>query len=96
MINYCDNENSLVNTLSHIESFDVFINNRKIKYQQSDVEFVDIYDKISKLFQYSYLMPALGVALNEEVLKEIETDFWLQINFNKEIVNSNGNTNAST
>lgn len=86
MITYFDNENSLVDTLSHIESFDVIINNRKKTYQPNDVEFVDILKKISNIFQNSCLLPALGVALNEEVLTEIKKGEWIEINFEKETI----------
>lgn len=86
MITYFYNENSLIDTLSHIKSVDVIINNQKRTYQQGEVEYVDIFSKISHLFQNSCLIPALGVALHEEVISEKQQGYWLQINFDEKMV----------
>ena len=89
MLNYYDNENSLVDIIDHIESFEVFENGniRLINNKQED--FLKMKSNLKDLFSSSRLMPAFGVSLHDETLNEIKKDSWLKINF-ESIVEKSG------
>lgn len=93
MLNYYDNENSLVDIVDKIQSFEVF-ENGNLKSIESEQDFLKIKSNLKDLFSSSRLMPAFGVSLHNETLNEIKKDVWLKINFKKEIEKSGLSFNA--
>lgn len=85
MIIYYDNENTLVDIVDQIESFNLFINGREKQISNNSFFFLKIKQKIEEVFSSSTLMPALGVSLHNETIKEMQKDIWIQINFKKEL-----------
>ena len=81
MLNYYDNENSLVDIIDHIESFEVFENGNIRLINDKQEDFLKIKSNLKDLFSSSRLMPAFGVSLHDETLNEIKKDSWLKINF---------------
>lgn len=85
MISYSDNENTLLDCVEKIESFQ-FISNGVIKeIKNKSDEFFRILTKIETIFSNSCLMPAFGVSLHGETLNELKSGSWLQINFSHKI-----------
>ena len=89
MINYIDYENSLIDVINDIESFEIFDNGTKNKIKKESKEFEYLLSKIENLFFSSRLMPAFGVSLHQETMQELKNDIWLKINFRIE-QNKNG------
>ena len=89
MLNIQDNECSLVDIVDKIESFEVYNSGEKELIFKQDVSFVKIKNSINNLFSNSRLMPAFGVSLHNETLKELKSGNWLQINFS-ELLTKNG------
>lgn len=85
MINLTDNENSLIDVLEHVESFEVFSNGEKIKIDSNQFGFYNILINLKDLFSASRLMPAFGVSMHNEILYAIKQGEWFQINFNKQL-----------
>jgi len=81
-------ENSLIDCIDFIESFEVHVNGEKKLILQSDCDFNKIKSNLEGLFVQSRLMPAFGVSSHIETLNEIKQDSWIKINFNKEIIKS--------
>ena len=89
MITYNENENTIVDCLIFIESFEIFEDGERKLILTTDKQFNQIYNSVYELFLSSRLMPAFGVSLHDETLNEITKGDWLQINFKKEM-NKNG------
>ena len=81
MIVYINNENSLHNCLEFVENFEIFHAGKREKIDKTDNRFNRIFQNLENVFQYGLLMPAFGVSLHDETLKERENGDWLQINF---------------
>ena len=84
MMVFEDNENSLMDCLNFVESFEVINNGYVEKVCKKEEKFNVILNKVKDLFCESRLMPAFGVSLHNETLNEMKNGNWLQINFNKE------------
>lgn len=89
MLNIQDDECCLVDIVDKIESFEVYNSGEKELIFKQDVSFVKIKNNINNLFSNSRLMPAFGVSLHNETLKELKSGNWLQINFS-ELLTKNG------
>lgn len=89
MINYIENENSLIDCVKFISSFEVLKNGKITKINNNLPEYKVIISKIERLFQNSMLMPAFGVSLHGETQNAMMNGEWLKINFSKEL-NKNG------
>ena len=85
MLIYNVNENNLIDTLKNIDSFEIFENGKQKKILINDKKFNKIKTSLEDLFSNSKLMPAFGVSLHNETLKEMMKGNWLQINFSNEI-----------
>ncbi len=84
-----NNENSLIDCLNYVESFDFFNNGNVQNFTVKSEKFFVIKNNLKEMFINSRLMPAFGVSLHNETLKELKNGEWLKINFAKEI-NKNG------
>lgn len=84
-----DSEFSLEDIVEHIESFEIFDNGEAKKISQEEKDFSMIKLNLKNLFSSSRLMPAFGVSLHNETIKEMQKDIWLKINFNN-VLNKNG------
>ncbi len=85
MINYIDNENSLVDIINFVDSFDIFINGKKEQVSKQNPKFEILISRLENLFQSSHLMPAFGVSMHDETQNELKENKWLKINFNQNL-----------
>lgn len=84
MIN--QNFNYLTNNYTkHITSIYIHTNGNKKVLTKNDTKFNLIIENLNKTFANSRLMPAYGVSLHEETIKEIKKGVWLEINFDSEL-----------
>lgn len=86
MVIYESNENSLIDCLQHVENFKLFQNGEIKNVDSSNDLFLTLKKNLKELFFNSRLMPAFGVSLHDETLKELKNGDWLQIDFNEELV----------
>ena len=75
------NDNNIIECLDKVESFSVFVFGEKKTINKNEKEFKAIHLNLLELFSLARLMPAFGVSLHNETLKEMKTGKWLQINF---------------
>lgn len=85
MISVNDNENSLIDCIEYVESFEIVSQGKTKTIVHGSNEFFNILLKLEKLFVNSRLMPAFGVSLHNETLNALQRDCWLKINFNREL-----------
>ena len=85
MLCYNDNENSLVDIVEKIESFEVLENGKSSRIFPKDDKFNKLKTNIKNLFVTSRLMPAFSVSLHNETIQELKKDFWFKIHFNQEV-----------
>ena len=85
MIVYFDNENSLVDTIEHIESFQIFKQGQIMNIKKNSKDFEIIKKELNTLFFESRLVPALSVSLHNETQQALNDGEWLQINFDQEL-----------
>ena len=86
MMIYNDNENSLIDVLEHIECFEIIKDGKMFIIGITSKNFSPTKLKIEEIFLSSRLMPAFGVSLHDEIMKEIQVGCWLKMNFSKEII----------
>lgn len=85
MINIIDYSDSMVDCVQYVESFYVYENGNKKTLDKTSKEFALTLKNVENVFKTARVMPAFGVSLHEETLKEIRNDNWLQINFSKQM-----------
>lgn len=83
MISFENNENTLVDLIEKIESFDIFIDGKKKYVDKKNFRFEALKDELKSVFISANLMPAFGVSLHEETQNEMQSNRWLQINFSQ-------------
>ena len=84
MIIYEEN-NSLTEILSKLESIDIFSNGKTQNVLPTDTKFNRIKAQLTKVFATSRIEPAFGVSLHDLTLQAIKQDKWLQLNFKEEL-----------
>ena len=94
MMIFLENENSLVDILNSVESFDIFNQGDCEKVGKNSGEFNKILNGVNDVFCSAILMPAFGVSLHKETLNEREKGVWLQINFSEELTKNGLNFNS--
>ena len=81
-----EEKNEMLEVMSKIESFVIYINGEKMVVGLVDEKFKHLYSSCCDLFLFSRIMPAFGVSLNSETQDVIKNDDWLEINFNETII----------
>lgn len=94
MMVYEEKENSLIDCLKYVESFEIFNNGEVEIVTNEQDKFNQIFNNIKEVFASSRLMPAFGVSLHNETLNELKNGNWFQINFNKEQIKNGLNFNS--
>ena len=84
MISYENNENTLVDLIDQIESFDFFVDGKKESINKESERFENTKQNLQDVFSSARLMPAFCVSLDSETQNVMQEEQWLQINF-KEI-----------
>ena len=94
MMIFLDSENSLVDILNCVESFEIFNQGNCERVVENSGEFNKILNGVKDVFCSAILMPAFGVSLHNETLNEREKGVWLQINFSEELTKNGLNFNS--
>ncbi len=80
--------NDINEIINRAESITIFKGGKQTKIEKNNSQFLKILNNITNCFLDSRIMPAFGVSLHEETLKELKMDSWIKLNFNKtEILN---------
>lgn len=88
MFYFTNNENTLQDTLTRIECFEILKDGKKEIVSQSNSKFQSILKNLEDVFSNSMLMPAFGVCSHEETEMAIQNDVWLKISFCEKIEKS--------
>ena len=84
MICYNNNENTLLDCLDFVDSFEIFHNGKPDIINKNNVKFEKLKYGLGEIFSNSRLMPAFGVSLHDETQNEMMFAEWLKVNFSCE------------
>ncbi len=84
MYNQIANTNEIANCLDFVENYTIHLNGKIKKIDKNNKDFQDLTQNLENLFLNARVMPAFGVSLHDDTLLALETDTWLEINFENE------------
>lgn len=77
------NVENLTDCFREATSLNVTFVGNEVKFDKGNDKYQMIIDSLYKITEYSHVMPAFGVCLDEPVKQEKQTGIWLELNFEK-------------